>query len=666
MNPPDSRAQQAPSQWRLLRQSRFGPLFWTQFAGAANDNLIKFAVTLLVTYQIHVRWLPASSAGAIIGALFITPFLVLSATAGQWADGMDKAILMRRVKTLEVGIAVLAAIGFLLQSPAVLLGAVLLLGLHSTLFGPVKYAYLPQHLRDDELTGGNGLIEMGTFVAIVVGNVAGGLLMNMGPRGGTLVGGLAIVLAILGRMLSSGIPATPPSGRVAMRWAPIRDTREVLRQARTQLALWRSLFGISWMWFVGAVLLGVFPSLAHDVIRGDPTVASVLLTAFALGMAAGSMSCERLSRHTVEIGLVPVGALLITCSGLWLAHALDAVAYAQRISDMAPGSESWSAFLQNPTSWPVLAALFALAASMGLFSVPMYALLQLRAAPAERARIIAANNVMNAVFMIASAAWTAGVLHLADGDLIALVRWTAWANLAVATYILMVVPEYVLRLVAYLLSNLGYRLKLTGERQIPTTGAALLIANHVTFIDAVLLLGSSPRPIRFLMDAGIFKHPILGPLFRLGGAIPVSSRTEDPEAYAKAFARVEALLADGELVAIFPEGQITKTGHLNPFRPGLLKILATSPVPVIPCGLSNLWGSYFSRVEQGRAMVRPFRRGLWSRVRLRVGAPLGPAETLDTYTEAVEALLEPNERRAPAPPAGAVSCGAVGGGNGSA
>lgn len=619
------------SQFALLRERRFAPFFWTQFLGAANDNLVKFAFTVLVTYQIQVSWLPPAQAGLVVGAAFIAPFLLFSATAGQLADAYDKAALMRAVKTLEIAIMAVAAWGFLAGNPAVLLGCVVLMGMHSTLFGPVKYAYLPQVLRERELTGGNGIVESGTFVAILLGNLAGGLLVAVPGDGARLVALACVVLAAAGRLAVAFVPSAPaanPGLRIS--WNPAAESWRTLRLARENVVVFRSLLGISWLWFVGAVFLALFPTFARDVLGGDEHVASLLLVAFSLGIGAGSLLCESLSRRHVEIGLVPVGAIGMTVFmvDLWLATR-----------GFVPASTTGlGAFLAAPGAVRVLADLVLVAVSAGLFSVPMYALVQLRSPESHRARIVAAGNVLSAVFTIASAAFASGLLLLGlTVPQVFLV--TGLLTAAVTGYVLLLVPEYLLRFVAFVVARCVYRVKVTGDEHLPADGPAIVVANHVSFVDAVLLTAASPRPIRFVMDHRIFAVPVLGAVFRLAGAIPIAPEKEDPEIYRAAFEAADRVLADGGLLGLFPEGAITRDGTLQPFRGGIMKILGRRPAPVVPVGLRNLWGSYFSRIESGRAMVRPFRRGVWNRVELVAGPPLPPGLAPEGMRAAVAGLL---------------------------
>ena len=613
-------------QFALMTQRRFAPFFWTQFLGAANDNLFKFAFTVLVTYQVQLQWLPADKAGLVIGALFILPFLLFSATSGQLADKLDRRTMITALKWTELAIMALAAWGFFSQNMPLLLACVFFMGTQSAVFGPVKFAYLPQHLHERELTGGNGMVEMGTFVAILLGNVAGGLLITLPEVGAPVVGVTCIVLALFGRLAAQFIPASPAlDPALKMNWNPLTETWRNLKLAHQQPVVFRSMLGISWMWFFGAAFLSLFPAFAKDVLHGDEQVASLLLVVFSIGIATGSLLCEVLSRRHVEIGLVPLGAIGMTVFSVDLYFATRGLPSA--------GSLGLSEFLGTAIHWRVLFDLALLSLFAGLYSVPMYALIQMRSQPTHRARIIAANNILNALFMIVSSL-AAGLLLGAGFSIPQIFLFVGLANAVVAFYIFMLVPEYLLRFVAWVAARLVYRFKVQGDQYLPTEGAALLVCNHVSFVDAVLLMAASPRPIRFIMDHRIFKVPVLGWLFRMAKAIPIAPRKDDPEAYEAAFVAASKVLQDGGILAIFPEGAITRDGQLQPFKGGVMKVLEGADkdglvIPVIPMALTNLWGSFFSRVEEVRgervAMVRPFRRGTFSRVGLNVGAPLAPA-----------------------------------------
>ena len=612
-----------PNQFALLRQRRFAPFFWTQFSGAANDNLFKFAFTVMVTYQLSVDWMPPAMAGLVIGALFILPFLLFSATSGQLTDKYDKTKMIRFVKNLEIAIMLVAAFGFVRGNVPVLLLCTFLMGVHSTLFGPVKFAYMPQVLNERELTGGNGMVEMGTFVAILLGNVAGGLLIAVPQVGAHQVGIACIAMAILGRVVAQWIPASPATDAgLKINWNPVSETWRNLQLAHGNLVVFRSLLGISWMWFFGAVFLSQFPSFAKEVLHGDEQVASLLLVVFSIGIGVGSLMCEMLSHRHVEIGLVPLGAIGMTVFAVDLYFASRGLPPSAALTLVQ--------FISMPAHWRVMADLALLSLFAGLYSVPMYALIQLRAQPTHRARIIAANNILNALFMIASSV-IAGALLGAGCTIPQIFLFVGLANAVVAFYIFMLVPEYLLRFVAWVSSRFVYRFKVHGDDNIPAAGPAVLACNHVSFVDAVLLMAASPRPIYFVMDHRIFRYPVLGWLFKLAKAIPIAPRSEDSVAYEAAFDAAARVLREGDLLAIFPEGAITRDGQLQEFKGGIAKVLERARTdgidpPVVPMALTGLWGSFFSRVEEGRAMVRPFRRGLFNPVGLQVGAPMRAAE----------------------------------------
>ena len=427
-----------PNQFALLRQRRFAPFFWTQFSGAGNDNVFKFAFTVLVTYQLQVAWLPPQMAGLVIGALFILPYVLFSATSGQLADRWDKARLMRVVKNLEIAIMLLAAYGFMAADVVVLLVCTFLMGCHSTLFGPAKFAYLPQVLRDDELVGGNGMVEMGTFVAILLGNMLGGLLMSLPGVGQGAAAFACVLIAVAGRLAAARIPPlAPPVLATPMRWNPLSETVANLRLGAQDPVVFRAMLAISWMWFFGAVFLSQFPAFAKDVLYGDEQVASLLLVLFSLGIGAGALLCESLGRRGGAqgqgVGLVPVGALGMSV------FAVD-VYFAVR--GLRPSAlQDAATFVSVAAHWRVMADLVLMSLFTGLFSVPLYALIQQRSPAGHRARIIAANNILNALFMVASAL-IAGALLGAGLTVPEVFFATGLVNALFCSYVFIRVPLY--------------------------------------------------------------------------------------------------------------------------------------------------------------------------------------------------------------------------------
>jgi 1-acyl-sn-glycerol-3-phosphate acyltransferase len=612
-------AREHGSQFRLLRERRFAPFFWTQFLGAMNDNVFKIGFTSLVTYQAaRFSGVNADTAAFLISAIFILPFVLFSATSGQVADKYDKAMLTRFVKTFEIGVMLVGGAGFWWHDAALLYLCTFLMGVHSTVFGPVKYAYLPQHLDTSELVGGNGMVEMGTFVAILLGTIMGGAAAGSDAHGAAILAFGCVAIAVTGRVASGFVPpSTPSQPELRINWNPISETWRNLKLARQNRTVFLSLLGISWLWFVGATFLSSFFRFAKDVLSANPDVVTVLLATFSIGIGTGSLLCERLSKKRIEIGLVPLGSIGISVFAIDLffaSHALPGVGHLLTVGE----------FMALPAHWRVLADLFLLAMFGGFYSVPLYALIQSRSQPSHRARIIAANNILNSLFMIVSALMAVALTSAGVG-IPGLFLVTALLNVIVAIYIYSLVPEFLLRFVAWLLVHTFYRIRLVHAERMPDEGAAVLVCNHVSYVDAIVIMAESPRPIRFVMDHRIFRTPVVGWLFRHAKAIPIAPAHEDTALLARAYEACAKALEDGDIVCIFPEGKLTKTGDMNPFRHGVTEILLRRPAPVVPIALRGLWGSFWSRSTDAR-FPRPIQRGVMSRLTLAVGEPLEPAD----------------------------------------
>jgi 1-acyl-sn-glycerol-3-phosphate acyltransferase len=622
------------TQFNLLKTRRFAPFFGTQFLGAFNDNLFKNALVVLTTFQ-AASWttLDPGILSNLAAGIFILPFFLFSATAGQLADKYDKSRLARLVKLLEMAIMGVAAFGFSLHSLPILFVALFLLGLHSTLFGPIKYAILPQHLHEDELVGGNALVEAGTFVAILIGTIAGGVLAGAAGHP-SWVAFAGLIVAALGYLFSRGIPSAPaPEPGLRVNLNPFSETWRNIGYARENRTVFLSILGISWFWLYGALFLAQFPVYAKNVLGGGESSVTLLLATFTVGIGLGSLLCEKLSGKHVEIGLVPFGSIGLSLFGLDLAFASPSV-----LPTDAP--LSLGGLLGLYQIWHVLFDLFALGLFGGFFIVPLYALIQLRSAVGHRARIIAANNILNALFMVVGALAAASMLG--QGLTIpALFGIAALCNALVALYIYRLVPEFMLRFVAWLLIHSVYRLEQQGVENIPAEGPVVLVCNHVSFVDPIVIAAATRRPIRFVMDHRIFRTPLINFIFRHMRAIPIASVKEDPAMMEAAFDEVARALAAGEAVGIFPEGRITDTGDLYPFRPGIQRIVLQTPVPVVPMALRGLWGSFFSR-KDGPAMSQPLRRGLFSRIGLRVGTPVPPDEATPERLQEIVARLRGN------------------------
>lgn len=616
------------SQFRLFTQRRFLPFFGAQALGAFNDNVYKNVLVILAVYHASLYTsMPPALLSNVAAGLFILPFVLFSGIAGQLADRYDKALVLKIVKGFEILIMIAAAFGFAAQSIEILLAALFMMGVHSTFFAPAKYGLLPEVLRDRELVGGNALLEMGTFVAILLGTLTAGLLAAIGHRG--VITTMLIAIATVGFAFSLAIPKLQPAApRLKVDWRPWTSTWDNIRAARERRSVFQSILGISWFWFYGALVLAQLPLYAKDELGGSEQVVTLLLVIFSCGVGIGSLLCERLSGYKVEIGLVPFGSIGLT------AFAIDL--YFATPHDPFGVALTASEFIRQPGAWRILMDLGLIGVTGGLFIVPLYALVQQRSRREVLSRVIGANSILNALFMVAAAGLAAAALQLGM-TIPQVLLMTGVLNAFVALYIYSLVPEFLLRFLAWILVTFVYRLDKRGIDNIPEHGPALLICNHVGFADAIVISAACPRPVRFIMESGIFKIPVLSTIFRGMKAIPVCSAKEDPKVYERAFQMVAAELREGNLVCIFPEGRLTPDGKLGEFRPGMMRILEETPVPVVPMALTGLWDSMFSRKYPTLWQRRP--RRLWPKIGLRVGAPIDPADAdLQTMRQRVMEL----------------------------
>ncbi|WBG66159.1 MFS transporter [Pseudomonas citronellolis] len=620
------------SQFALLGSRRFLPFFITQLLGAFNDNIFKQSLILAILYHLSVGG-DRNLLVNLCALLFILPFFLFSALGGQFGEKFNKDALMRALKAAEIVIMLVGAAGFLFGSLPLLFLALFAMGTHSALFGPVKYSILPQHLRDDELVGGNALVEMGTFLAILAGTIGAGVLMSRQAYAPAV--GIAVVLvAACGYLASRGIPrAAAALPQLQLDWNIFKQSWAILRLGLGQRpAVSRSLVGNSWFWFLGAVYLTQIPTYAKELLHGDESVVTLILTVFSVGIALGSMLCEKLSGKKVEIGLVPFGSIGLSLFGIllwWHSGGFPVGA--------APFT--WLEVLEHPQSWAVLGDILGIGIFGGFYIVPLYALIQARTEEDKRARVIAANNILNALFMVVAAVVSILLLSVARLSIPQLFLVLSLMNVAVNVYIFKIVPEFTMRFLVWLLSHSMYRVDHQNLEAIPDEGPVVLVCNHVSFVDALLIAGSIRRPVRFVMYYKIFRLPVLNFIFRTAGAVPIAARHEDERIYEEAFRRVAQYLKDGEVVCIFPEGKLTADGEMNEFRGGVERIIEETPVPVIPMALQGLWGSFFSRDPD-----KGFFRRFWSRVRLVAGQPLPPQEAGRLHLQAQVADLRGNAR----------------------
>ena len=627
------------SQFDLLRQRRFLPYFTVQALGALNDNVFRQAVIGLMGAMVLAGTMDASTRGIytqLAPAVFILPYFLFSSIAGQFAERSEKSKLIRITTAMEIAIMSLAAVGFMLQNMPVLLVALFATGMQSALFGPVKYSILPSVLRPEELTGGNGLVEMGTSIAILLGMLLGGLIFTVAGANGPQAAALAVVvLAIIGNLASRAIPRVEAAAPgLKIQWNPIPESLAIWRLARKQLAVRNSVLGVSWFWFIGTVLTGNLPVYAETHLGGTQTLYVFALAVFSIGVGVGSLLCEKLSARTVEIGLVPLGAIGMSAC---IAHLALAPAIAAQGLDV-------SGFMAQAGAWRIVLDLAGIGLFSGFYVVPLFALIQSRTPREELSRVIAGMNIQNAVFIVLAA--LGGV---------ALQQWLGWsipqlflalgiASVLVAAWIFSIVPEFLMRFLSWVLVRTLYRIRLHGiETHVPDQGPALLVCNHVSYMDALILAASIPRPVRFVMYYKIFNIPVMRWIFKTAKAIPIAGARENPALMQRAFDEVDTALGEGELVCIFPEGALTKDGEIAPFKSGVEKILARRPVPVVPMALRNMWTSMWSRrstsAEGGRLQQMRVPRRLRAHVDVVADAPVdGRAASAELLEARVRAL----------------------------
>ncbi len=617
-----------PDSISLLKRRRFLPFFMTQFLGAFNDNLYKNGLVIYIAFQtVNMDQGTSNSLVNIAAALFILPFFLFSPIAGQLADKYEKSILIRRVKQLEIIIMLFAAIAFYFESLELLIAILFLMGTQSSLFGPVKYSLLPQALKSEELVGGNAMVEFGTFLAILFGLISSVFIIGIGTD---MLSVAVVFVACIGYLVSRSIPTLPPAApELKVSFNLPKQTLNILRDARQNRTVFYSIMGVSWFWFVGVTYITQLPNYVRYELGGNEQVYILLLAMFSIGIGAGSFLCERMSGRIVEIGLVPIGALGLTIFGVDI--------YFNQTLTIGETLIGPIAFIDGGNNLRIMVDIVMLGISGGIYIVPLYALIQQRSELKKRSRIIAANNVLNALFMVVAALY--GLFALSSGITVpTLFLIMSIMNAAVALFIFKLVPEFIMRLLIWLLIHTVYRVDKVNLDKIPDSGPAVLICNHVSYVDALILAGCIKRPIRFVMYYRVYQLPVLSFVFKTANAIPIAGGSEHAGLTKLAFNRVSEALNDDELVCIFPEGKITESGDMLDFKPGIMKIVQRDPVPVIPLALRGLWGSFFSR-RYGNAMSRWFPRGWFSRIELIAGDAIDASNaSLDSLYRRVSVL----------------------------
>lgn len=530
----------------IFRDTRFAPFFWTQFLGAFNDNLLKFAVTLAVTYNDSLRgeWSTGLLINLISG-LFILPFFLFSATSGQLADKYDKTKIMRLAKWLEPPIVLLTGLGFALNSVWILVAAVFLLGAQATFFGPAKYAYLPEQLRPSELVMANALVETATFLAILLGTIAAGSILSQdaGQHLVFVVCGLGLVLAFLGVYLIHQAPATESrQPQLHINWNIVTETWTNIRSIRQVDAVWPSLLGISWLWFVGATYLTQFPLLTKTVLNASSGVATFLLFTFTVGLGLGAFVCEKLSRKRIESGLIIWGLLVTVAAGVVLHHELQDYAHPVYVQD-------FMRFIQHGPHWLLVLAFLGLSAGVGMYSVPLYTAMQSLSPLESRSRVVAANNIVNSLFMVASAGLAIGVLVLSDGHVVWVFTTVTVLNLLVLALWIKKQPQALMRAILMLKVSGRHAPVVEGADLLSRQGAYLIVFPTLLHEEFEQRLAALPLRYSVVLSGHLHKSMWVDWL-RKRGFVQEFSKLSETESQRQLIKTIAAEIQAGRSIAI--------------------------------------------------------------------------------------------------------------------
>jgi len=611
-------AQEHPLTSSLLKTRGFIPLFWCQFLGALNDNIFKSALLVIIAFRFADQPGEVAQLNNLAAALLILPFLLISPLAGQLADRGEKSRMIYSNKVAELCICLTGTLALAIGALPLMLAVLFALGVQSAMFGPNKYAVLPQLLPYRLLVKGNAQIASATFAAILLGALLGGVLANATSTW-LWVGGTTVFIALAGLFAAQRLPAmeiAAPELKVDLN--PVREAVRGLKVMRGQPELWMASLGISWFWFLGSAYLTQLPALARFGLGGDEILVSQLILVFILGIGGGAFLSARLSGEEPEMGTVPLGLLLVSVVSMhlgWIQTRASEVNTLTFLSGLDIHLLGWAG---------------------GLVGVPLYATLQRKSGLANRARIIAFNNIANAIFMISSAVLGVVVLGYLHRPLSEFFMVLAVLNLLLLVWFVLQLKRPLLRLLAAILARSHYKISTTGFENIPHSGPAILVSNHISYADAIILMASVRRPIRFMMTRDIYEKAWLSWILKAAGCIPLPSPLQDRASFKAAFSAAKETLRDGELLFIFPEGRLTPDGHLQPFKRGVEKILEEEKVPVIPMAISGMWGSFFSH-GNGR-VFRKLPRLLRRRVELTASVPMLSPSAKDLVGKVAEIL----------------------------
>jgi len=571
----------------LMTSKRFLPLFFTQALGVLNDNLFKNALAILILYRLaEVAGMNGQLLVTLATGIFIAPFILFSALAGQLADKMEKPKLIRHIKVAEIGVMGLGAIGFFIGNIPFLLFVLFLMGVQSSFFGPVKYSILPDLLKRKELLAGNALIEAGTFLAILVGTILGSLLILM-DAGSIVVSALVIGLAVAGVLSAMSIPDLPainPALKINKNIAT--ETVSILKYARSSRAVFLTIMGISWFWLLGATFLTQFPAFAKDIIGADEKVVTLFLTLFSVGIGLGSILCSKLLKGELSARFVPLGAIGMSI------FIIDLFFASSGLTPHSGNLMGITTFLGSFSHIRICFDLLGIAVCGGIYIVPLYAIMQDKAAPKHRSRVIAANNITNSIFIVTGALIAA--LMLKSGlSVRAVFLSLALGNAIVSIYILGLLPDAILKPIFRFILKLVYKVELNGLGHYKKAGKrAVIVVNHVSFLDAVLLASFLPIKPVFAINTHIAESWWVKPFLKLVDVFPM-----DPTSAMSAKGLIEKVKTNRHCI-IFPEGRITVTGALMKVFEGPGMIADKSNANILPIRIDGAQYTPFSRLKR--------------------------------------------------------------------
>lgn len=594
--------------------------FWTQFFGAFNDNLFKNAIVLLITYQsVSVFGLSPESVVALAGGIFILPFFLLSALAGQISDRFEKSNIIRYTKMTELLFMVLAAVGLLTESFGFLLFVLFLMGGQSAFFGPLKYGIVPQLVRPSELVKANAFLGGATFVAILLGTLMGGFAVSQ-SQAMVFTSFLIIVFALLGLLCSRFIPTVGGENpSINPDFLILPPILKLISKARKKRDIFRVILFVSWFWFLGAAVLSLIPPLAKDILYGNESVGTFFLALFTLGMGTGAAFVDRLGKHKIQLGMVAPAALMTSVALLFLGFLSQSWGHHPFVLFDLP------LFLSIPASWPIVLSLFLMSVFGGIYIIPLMTFIQYQAPRGELSQFIATNNIINALTMVFAAVFVmvCYALGLNSADIIIIL---GVLSLVLSFIFYSIYSEETVHFFAGLIVKIFYRVEYKGVENIPGKAPFVFAANHVSYVDWLFIMGCSPVPVRFIIDNFFYRLPTAAFWFKQAHLIPITTRRSNEVIYFEAYREIDRSIKEGKVLGIFPEGAITRNGDLRRFQRGLSEIVQTHKVTVVPISLCGLWGSFLS-YKNG-----PPSRGKFPCFRRKITVVIHPALGPDEFT----------------------------------